>query len=434
MIASRSTTASPSSELEADPKLNHLVAAQLCKTKMCAMYARGSCNDSKCRFAHSSKELRTAPDLSKTAICRAFARGQCRASMCKFAHGEQELRVTPTVYKTQICNFFEQGYCKKGADCRHAHGVSELRSFQGSSLTAQQNPEVSYEPSVVAVGPPARGSPTKGREAELPRWSGAPGGKARGKAPREGQPSSQWEAQSRPPKGNAYWGAGPPSTPGPAAELAMPLTPPASQPRRRPSPPAGPSTPERPERSELRQPAGFPWPGRAIEISEPMKVQVPELGLHRQRLLHLGPPAAAGAGLGARDGDVAAAAMAAALAAREHTKAANAASEMAAKLAVAAKLATFRQQQGGTPPSRDGLLSPHELGQSWGAGIGALLGGGAGQAPREDGPARVEGSLPVARALSFTSPPETPRALRLTNRPSSPWHPGARSSSNTWVV
>merc|ERR1719189_1888068 len=120
-----------------DPKLNHLVIAQLCKTKMCAMFARGSCNDPQCRFAHSHTELRSPPDLSKTAICRAFTRGQCRDNKCKFAHGEQELRVTPSVYKTQLCNFHERGHCKKGDHCRHAHGQEELRHFEGIESMAQ---------------------------------------------------------------------------------------------------------------------------------------------------------------------------------------------------------------------------------------------------------------------------------------------------------
>lgn len=115
---------------EEDPKLNHLVAAQLCKTKMCAMFTRGQCRDEACRFAHSRMELRSAPDLTKTAMCRAFARGRCKDPACRFAHGEEELRVTPTVYKTQLCNFFERGRCKKGDRCRHAHGTSELRSFE----------------------------------------------------------------------------------------------------------------------------------------------------------------------------------------------------------------------------------------------------------------------------------------------------------------
>jgi len=379
MAASRSTNVSLSGELEADTKLNHLVAAQLCKTKMCAMYARGSCSDLTCRFAHSPKELRKAPDLTKTAMCRAFARGQCRVSGCKFAHGEQELRVTPSVYKTQLCNFFEQGYCKKGAECRHAHGVSELRSFQGAQATAQQNAEVSYEPSV-EVGTPQRGSSTAGRRS--PQGS---------------------ERHSRTPKAKAPWGA-----------AASPLTPPASQPRQRPSPPEGVSTPER---HELRQPAGLLWPGLGLEMPEPMKVRVPELGPHVQQLLRPGPPPVAG-GLAGRDSDVAAAALAAARAAREHSAAASAASEVAAKLAAAM---TFRRQQGGTPPSRDGLRVLHELAR-------------LGVAGPEDYPARAEeGPLPVARVLSFESPPATP-TMRLSNKPGSPWRPDARPSSDTWVV
>merc|ERR1740123_2345007 len=116
-----------------DPKLNHLVTVQLCKTKMCTLFQRGSCNDPQCHFAHSRTELRSSPDLSKTAICRAFTRGQCRDSWCKFAHGEHELRVTPSVYKTQLCNFHERGHCKKGDRCRHAHGKAELRAFEAAA-------------------------------------------------------------------------------------------------------------------------------------------------------------------------------------------------------------------------------------------------------------------------------------------------------------
>mmetsp|Transcript_85911 Transcript_85911/g.135640 ORF Transcript_85911/g.135640 Transcript_85911/m.135640 type:complete len:391 (-) Transcript_85911:171-1343(-) len=110
-------------------KLNHLVAAQLCKTKMCAMFAKGTCRDSKCRFAHSASEMRSPIDLTKTAMCRKFAQGKCKNPTCKFAHGEAELRVTESVYKTQLCNFHQRGHCKKGNRCRHAHGDHELRSF-----------------------------------------------------------------------------------------------------------------------------------------------------------------------------------------------------------------------------------------------------------------------------------------------------------------
>jgi hypothetical protein len=118
-----------------DGKLNRLVAAQLTKTKMCTMYAKGHCHDANCCFAHSQTELRSAPNLTKTAMCRMFARGHCPNQDCKFAHGEEELRVTPTVYKTQLCNFYQRGHCKKGSRCRHAHGDQELRSFKAMAKT-----------------------------------------------------------------------------------------------------------------------------------------------------------------------------------------------------------------------------------------------------------------------------------------------------------
>ncbi|CAE7568379.1 CPSF4 [Symbiodinium natans] len=114
-----------------DTLSNHIVVAQLSKTKMCMQHRRGLCKEGNCcRFAHSADQLRPAPDLAKTAICRAFSRGMCAEADCKFAHGEQELRVSPSVYKTQLCNFFARGHCKKGERCRHAHGRRELREFQ----------------------------------------------------------------------------------------------------------------------------------------------------------------------------------------------------------------------------------------------------------------------------------------------------------------
>lgn len=152
---------------ETDPKLNRLVAAQLCKTKMCAMFARGTCQETQCRFAHSPRELRSPPDLTKTAICRMFARGQCQVASCRFAHGEEELRVTPSVYKTQLCNFFERGHCKKGDRCRHAHGKQELRRFKVGPVPEDLSPlgkGLAPEGSEIVVTPPARVPASRARQ------------------------------------------------------------------------------------------------------------------------------------------------------------------------------------------------------------------------------------------------------------------------------
>eukprot|EP00929_Paragymnodinium_shiwhaense_P118459 TRINITY_DN90382_c0_g1_i1.p1 TRINITY_DN90382_c0_g1~~TRINITY_DN90382_c0_g1_i1.p1 ORF type:complete len:395 (-),score=110.91 TRINITY_DN90382_c0_g1_i1:605-1789(-) len=125
--------------------VNHLVAAQLMKTKMCVMFQKGACRDKKCRYAHSEKELRLAPDLTKTSICRMYVRGKCNDSNCKFAHGEQELRVTPQVYRTQVCNYYRNGNCKKGAWCRHAHESDDLRSFDYQLAVSAQSKQRAAE-------------------------------------------------------------------------------------------------------------------------------------------------------------------------------------------------------------------------------------------------------------------------------------------------
>lgn len=153
--------------------INRMVAAQLAKTKMCAMFARGQCRDPMCTFAHSRDELRTVPNLQKTAICRAFLAGKCDNKNCRFAHGEKELRVTRGVYKTQLCNFFERGHCKKGSSCRHAHGLLELRAHTEAAeaedatnlLTQAAEAHTKAEPPTTAARSPVK---TPARVAEEP--------------------------------------------------------------------------------------------------------------------------------------------------------------------------------------------------------------------------------------------------------------------------
>lgn len=128
--AAANGAASPQSTVKEkqDKKVkDNAVTQQLTKTKMCAFFERGKCASVNCRYAHSTDELRTAPNLQKTKLCRSFLQGGCNDENCPFAHGDGDLRVTEGIYKTQICNFFERGYCKKGDRCNHAHGSVDLR-------------------------------------------------------------------------------------------------------------------------------------------------------------------------------------------------------------------------------------------------------------------------------------------------------------------
>lgn len=125
-----------SAKEKADKKAkDNAVTQQLTKTKMCAFFERGKCASLNCRYAHSSDELRTAPNLQKTKLCRSFLQGGCNDENCPFAHGDCDLRVTEGIYKTQICNFYERGYCKKGDRCNHAHGSVDLRPTTPSAST-----------------------------------------------------------------------------------------------------------------------------------------------------------------------------------------------------------------------------------------------------------------------------------------------------------
>lgn len=50
-----------------------------------------------------------------------------QGTSCSFAHGERELHSTSNYFKTDICKYWKAGHCSAGDDCRHAHGVHELR-------------------------------------------------------------------------------------------------------------------------------------------------------------------------------------------------------------------------------------------------------------------------------------------------------------------
>ena len=63
-------------------------------TRICKYWPRRCYNGYRCTFAHSSAELRDAPNLVRTELCYQFlSRGQCsKGAACTFAHGQEELR------------------------------------------------------------------------------------------------------------------------------------------------------------------------------------------------------------------------------------------------------------------------------------------------------------------------------------------------------
>lgn len=419
-----------------DPKLNRLVAAQLCKTKMCAMFARGSCTDPTCRFAHSELELRSPPDLTKTAICRAFQRGHCREFACKFAHGEQELRVTPSVYKTQICHFFERGHCKKGSRCRHAHGTAELRAFEGPEPLAEAADDAAV-PKELTTAPASPGSEPWASTPTGPRRAATPPGWA-GVSPPERTP---------PPLPCRWAGASP------AALSGSKRVPKQQRARGRrlvgemgvPAPPlplgcvtscgtvqvAG-----TPVATDLE----VPW---QKQVLEPMKVCLP--GLDNWGL--------AGGGLFFTADQVVSAAAAAAYVAREHSEKASAAYAMAAKFAAAAyedSVGAARAAAVAAAGHSADTDSTFELVRSLRCrGLGRRRPAGlvAGVGPQEralaaatfGGLSAGKGSVPSTPTLGagqLPGTPLTPRAMRYLDGPGARWHPavGAARSMSSLVV
>jgi len=103
---------------------------QFMKTKMCPHVRAGGCRrGSVCCFAHSASELRSLPNLQKTRLCEMWQKqGSCpNGPNCPFAHGEKELKFTSAYFKTDLCKYWKSGFCGAGDECRHAHGIPELR-------------------------------------------------------------------------------------------------------------------------------------------------------------------------------------------------------------------------------------------------------------------------------------------------------------------
>lgn len=67
--------------------------AQFYKTKPCMFFSQSRCErGANCPFAHSEAELQPVPNLARTKLCYNYFRNRCNTRNCKFAHGSRELR------------------------------------------------------------------------------------------------------------------------------------------------------------------------------------------------------------------------------------------------------------------------------------------------------------------------------------------------------
>jgi hypothetical protein len=120
-----------------EAKFSPKILKQFNKTKLCRFNAVNRCAlGPNCPFAHSQDELVSPPDLTKTRLCAKYFRGRCNDEFCNFAHDYHELRSSEQVYKTELCSRWQLGDCKAGNACRYAHSWEELQLSQNLAAAA----------------------------------------------------------------------------------------------------------------------------------------------------------------------------------------------------------------------------------------------------------------------------------------------------------
>lgn len=167
-----------STAVEEDESANNPFQEQIKKTRFCRYFTSGKCtrgND--CGFAHSTRELRKAPDLTKTSFCKLYKKGECTKSKeeCPFAHGVHELRMTP---------MFE-------AQCADKTQKSKPKYTQMTSVEAPTSlPDVCFKQERAPTGPDPQNLRV---EALTPQWYYAyPGQDSCASVPRGMQPPAMY--------------------------------------------------------------------------------------------------------------------------------------------------------------------------------------------------------------------------------------------------
>jgi len=108
------------------------------KTKLCVFNRKNRCEmGASCPFAHSNQELLPAPDLAKTKLCCNFFRGRCFDTRCKFAHGLKELRSVWVPYSPGVWYF-------GSSDEDGASGNASYRPIDNSEMQMDGGAVVGY--------------------------------------------------------------------------------------------------------------------------------------------------------------------------------------------------------------------------------------------------------------------------------------------------
>mmetsp|Transcript_86405 Transcript_86405/g.135204 ORF Transcript_86405/g.135204 Transcript_86405/m.135204 type:complete len:153 (-) Transcript_86405:49-507(-) len=119
------------------------VRSQFVKTCLCKFHAEGRClKGEECQFAHTTRELREAPNLTKTSLCMGWKNGTCKLSIeeCHYAHGWGDLRQTferrsPVAYsngKCPIATLLAVLNIPQGEEVSLFGMVAALKGFDGS--------------------------------------------------------------------------------------------------------------------------------------------------------------------------------------------------------------------------------------------------------------------------------------------------------------
>lgn len=158
-----------SRSLQPPPPPERQMCEKLAKTVYCKHFLRGHCKfGHQCAYAHSPEELVPKPNLVKTKLCAKFLSGTCDNENCKYAHELEEVRKVSYKGDSFASSAVLSGVASPGAQRGELqskesplHDLLELLppSVHAAALTAAHQAASSVVRSALSSSQPSRAPP-----------------------------------------------------------------------------------------------------------------------------------------------------------------------------------------------------------------------------------------------------------------------------------